>query len=208
MADDLYMFLKCRTASGLPEELVPEAEEINDLWYGAAGSRHTQSDMYTYETVEVKNSVVTARRIELIRNTNLLKVTLSGLEHLTPEVRDTPAANRDTDFKLWAVATDERYKSDNTFDGYTRSVRYSPFKTSMDANTLSADIKVLRLTMDRPVLLYIETPGDAGFRNSRLTSSVCCSRHATPTRERISTNRRAISTGYTNIRWKYASALT
>ena len=95
----------------------------------------------------------------LIRNTNLLKVTLSGLEHLTPEVRDTPAANRDTDFKLWAVATDERYKSDNTFDGYTRSVRYSPFKTSMDANTLSADIKVLRLTMDRPVLLYIETPG-------------------------------------------------
>lgn len=29
----------------------------------------------------------------------------------------------------------------------------------MDANTLSADIKVLRLTMDRPVLLYIETPG-------------------------------------------------
>ena len=72
-------------ASGLPEELVPEAEEINDLWYGAAGSRHTQSDMYTYETVEVKNSVVTARRIELIRNTNLLKVTLSGLEHLTPE---------------------------------------------------------------------------------------------------------------------------
>ena len=159
MADDLYMFLKCRTASGLPEELVPEAEEINDLWYGAAGSRHPQSDMYTYETVEVKNSVVTARRIELIRNTNLLKVTLSGLEHLTPEVRDTPAANRDTDFKLWAVATDERYKSDNTFDGYTRSVRYSPFKTSMDANTLSADIKVLRLTMDRPVLLYIETPG-------------------------------------------------
>ena len=151
MADDLYMFLKCRTASGLPEELVPEAEEINDLWYGAAGSRHPQSDMYTYETVEVKNSVVTARRIELIRNTNLLKVTLSGLEHLTPEVRDTPAANRDTDFKLWAVATDERYKSDNTFDGYTRSVRYSPFKTLMDANTLSADIKVLRLTMDRPV---------------------------------------------------------
>ena len=66
MADDLYMFLKCRTASGLPEELVPEAEEINDLWYGAAGSRHPQSDMYTYETVEVKNSVVTARRIELI----------------------------------------------------------------------------------------------------------------------------------------------
>ena len=116
MADELYMFLKCRTASGLPEELVPEAEEINDLWYGAAGSRHPQSDMYTYETVEVKNSVVTARRIELIRNTNLLKVTLSGLEHLTPEVRDTHAANRDTDFKLWAVATDERYKSDNTFD--------------------------------------------------------------------------------------------
>ena len=110
-------------------------------------------------TVEVKNSVVTTRRIELIRNTNLLKITLSGTEHLTPEVRDTPAANRDTDFKLWAVATDERYKSDNTFDGYTRSVRYSPFKTSMDANTLSADIKVLRLTMDRPVLLYIETPG-------------------------------------------------
>ena len=29
----------------------------------------------------------------------------------------------------------------------------------MYANTLSADIKVLRLTMDRPVLLYIETPG-------------------------------------------------
>ena len=159
MADDLYMFLKCRTASGLPEELVPEAEEINDLWYGAAGSRHPQSDIYTYETVEVKNSVVTTRRIELIRNTNLLKITLSGTEHLTPEVRDTPAANRDTDFKLWAVATDERYKSDNTFDGYTRSVRYSPFKTSMDVNTLSADIKVLRLTMDRPVLLYIETPG-------------------------------------------------
>ena len=70
MADDLYMFLKCRTASGLPEELVPEAEEINDLWYGAAGSRHPKSDIYTYETVEVKNSVVTARRIELIRNTS------------------------------------------------------------------------------------------------------------------------------------------
>lgn len=156
--NDFYIFLKCKTASGLSEELTPEANEIDDLWYGAAGTRHSKTDMYACETVEVKNNIVTERHVELIRNTNILKVTLNGIEHLTSGAKNAPEAKQETNFKLWVVASDGRYRSDNTFDEYVPSIRYTPFNTSMNENTLFADIKVLRLTMEHPVLLYIETP--------------------------------------------------
>lgn len=156
--NDFYMFLKCNTASGSAEEIVPEANEIDDLWYGAVGTRHPKTNMYASETVEVKNGIITERHIELIRNTNILKVTLNGIEHLTSGAESAPGTKQETNFKLWVVASDGRYKSDNTFDEHVPSIRYLPFNMSMNEHTLFADIKVLRLEMGRPVLLYIETP--------------------------------------------------
>ena len=74
----------------------------------------------------------------------------------TPD--NTPRQSEDNQLRLWAVASNERYKCDNTIGEFARSIRYTPFHIDTDGQTLHADIKVLRLDMERPVLLYIETP--------------------------------------------------
>lgn len=160
--DDLYLFLQSVPAPSLPEDIVPEVDEIDDLWYGAVGTRHPEKSTYAVEEVVVKNGSVAERHIELIRNTNILKVTVSGMENIisatgsTPD--NTPRQSEDNQLRLWTVASNERYKCDNTIGEFARSIRYTPFHIDTDGQTLHADIKVLRLDMERPVLLYIETP--------------------------------------------------
>lgn len=160
--EDLYMFLQSEPAPSLPEDIVPVVNEIDDLWYGAAGTRHPEKSAYTVEEVVVKNGSITERHIELIRNTNILKVTVSGIENITSTAGSTatyaPELAEDNQLRLWAVASNGRYKSDNTIGEFARSIRYTPFHMDTDGYTLRADIKVLRLDMERPVLLYIETP--------------------------------------------------
>ena len=154
--ENFQTLLRCKATAGLSESLTPEANEIDDLWYGTAGVRHPKTDVYSFEKVEVQNGVITERHIELIRNTNILNVTVSGIEHLVTE---------DTNFRVWVVTSDGSYQSDNNICEYAQPIRYNPFHFSINENKILADIKVLRLGMERPVLLYIETPDGRRITN-------------------------------------------
>lgn len=145
---DFRMFLKCKETTELPEDLVPEANEIDDLWYGAAGSRHPKTDMYTLEEVEVKNGSVSERHIELIRNTNILKTAITYAATTAEEAN----------LRLWVVASDGQYDAYNNIGENARTIRYTPTQHSTNGQTILSDFKVIRLDMKRPVLLYIETP--------------------------------------------------
>lgn len=147
--ENFQTLLKCKATPDLPEALTPEANEIDDLWYGTVGTRQPKTDVYSFEKVEVKNGVVTERHIELIRDTNILKVTVSGIEYLVAE---------NTNFQVWAVTSDGSYQSNNNVEEHAQSIRYTPFHLSISENKILADIKVVRLGMERPVLLYIEAP--------------------------------------------------
>lgn len=158
--DEFRVFVKNK-----PTTDSPIVDDFDDLWYGAVGTRHAQTDIYTFENVEVKNESVTTRHIELIRNTNILKVTISGIDHLSgypPSGYLPGTALADTGFKIWVVGANGEYKSDNSIGDNAYSIRYLPFNATVSGNTILADIKILRLDMNRhtadPVLLYIETP--------------------------------------------------
>lgn len=152
--ENFHTLLKCNAASAPFPSLTPEANEIDDLWYGTVGTRHPQTDAYSYEEVEVKNGAVTERSIDLIRNTNILKITVSGLEYLLAE---------STPLKVWAVTSDGMYQSDNVVGTYAQPIHYDPFRLSTSENKVMADIKVVRLGMERTVLLYIEAPDGRRF---------------------------------------------
>lgn len=140
-------------------DIVPQENEIDDLYYGAVGVRHPKTSVYNIEQVEVKTGIVTERRVELIRNTNILKITVSGIEHLGV----MPAG----DFKIWTITNNSEYLFNNTIAEQTPAIRYTPYISIPSAYTVKADIKVLRLDMARhqaqPILLYIEAPNGRRF---------------------------------------------
>lgn len=168
--DDFRIFLNYGIADNFPEDIIPTIEEFDDLYYGAAGTRQSGTSKYIFEKVEVRAGVANEKLIELIRNTNILKVTVTGLEYLQHynnafrSVVNAPTSRvSGSDVLLvWASARNGRYKYDNTIGEYSRMMRYHPVYRSLDANTMVVDIKTMRLDMDKhkaePVYLTIQNP--------------------------------------------------
>lgn len=172
---DFRMFLKYNYAPDLPEDIVPTVDEIDDLWYGAVGKRNEKTSVYTFDNVEVKSGATTQRHIELIRNTNILKITVSGIKNLNLALKQSPVITRqaqvlaETQFKVWVTSRNGRYRFDNSIGEYARSIRYTPHYAVVSPDTILADVKVLRLDMERhtaePMLLYLEAPDGRRFPN-------------------------------------------
>lgn len=155
--EDFRMIIKYNLAPDIPEDVVPIVPEIDDLWYGAFGTRNETTSKYTMQDVIVRTGQVTDAGIELIKNTNVLKVTITGFEYiLAATTRATSPLN------VWATATNGRYRIDNSIGENARSIRYTPHFERVDANRMLVDIKMMRIDLERhmaqPMYLTIENP--------------------------------------------------
>ncbi len=148
--DDFYMMLDYDT---LPTEvhgdITPKAETFDDLFHAAV------------EGVEVMQDENVTVDFNLVRNTNVLKVNITGLQHLA-SYNPTRAAADDQPLHVWAVGRNGRYRWDNSIDPDARLVRYEPPYTSLDETSMGVDLKTLRLDLERhaddPVILYVTDP--------------------------------------------------
>lgn len=160
--NDFRVILKHNVADDLPEDLVPAVEELDDLYYGAVGTRTPLTDQYLFAPVEVKAGCIVEREIELIKNTNLIRLTVRGWEHLQRAAIPREAAIPQEALQVWITARNGRYKPDNSIGEYARSIRYTPHYQSVDNRAIVVDIKILRLDMARrtaqPVSLTVINP--------------------------------------------------
>lgn len=170
MLNDFRVFLNYGIADNYPEDIIPTINEFDELYYGAVGVREKETSEYLFEPVEVKSGSITERNIELIRDTNILKVTIDGLQYFQKEtsvynraLSDPGAANRTSEvLSVWASAHNGHYKYDNSIGEYDRLLRYHPHYVQTDENSMLVDLKVMRLDMKRhsaePIYLTIEDP--------------------------------------------------
>ncbi len=87
-----------------------------------------------------------------IRNTNLLKIKVEGLDQLW-SYNPTRAAG-DSPLEIFALGKNGRYQYDNTIDQGARIVRYESPDVFLTSSTLEVDIKTLRLD----AFLHTQTP--------------------------------------------------
>lgn len=157
--EDFRMFIKYNLAPDLPEDIVPTVAEIDDLWYGTCGTRNEITSKYTMKEVIVKNGAVTEEKIDLIKNTNVLKVTITGYENI---LAASQRASTSLPLNVWVTAANGRYKIDNSIGEWARSIRYVPHSEQLEANKLMVDIKLLRMDVEKhtaqPMYLTIEDP--------------------------------------------------
>ena len=148
--NDFKAFLNSNLAEEYPEDIMPATEHFDDLYYGAVGTRVKGTSKYIFEQVEIKSGEFAERSIELIRNTNLIHLSITGLDYF----RTRPT--------IWVSARNGRYSYDNTIYEYTRLLRYHPFLVSTEQNKITVSIKVARMDLEqrsaKPVLLFIEDP--------------------------------------------------
>lgn len=152
LIDDFYMMIDHDLLPD-PEvlgDLAPKTDGFDDLFYDVAAG------------VEVKQITNQTVDFDFIRNSNLLKVTITGLEHLAT-YNPSRAAAGEQPLQVYVVGKNGRYMWDNTIDPYARLVRYEPPCTSLDANTMVVDIKTLHLDLARhtaadPIQLYVVNP--------------------------------------------------
>lgn len=154
--DDFRLMMKYNIADDLPEDIVPSIDELDELYYGAVGKRTPLTCKYKIEPVEVKYGLRTEREIELIKNTNILRLTVTGINNVKQKVKASSPLD------VWAVIRNGRYKFDNTVGEYARTIRYTPHYTRLAPDSLQVDIKTIRLDMERhtaePAYLYVKDP--------------------------------------------------
>lgn len=163
---DFRIFLNYGIADNYPEDIIPTIEEFDDLYYGAAGTRQSETSNYILEQVEVRTGRVNEKQIELIRNTNILKVTIDGIENLQ-NTQPTRCANdisiRGAEIlEVWVSGRNGRYKSDNSIGEYARMMRFPAVYRSLNEHSIVVDIKTMQLNMVRhqaePMYLTIQDP--------------------------------------------------
>ena len=110
-----------------------------------------------FEVVQAQKQTV---EFDFMRNTNVLNITVTGLESLNSG--NTTRAEADAPVGLFVTGRNGRYKWDNTIDPYARLVRYEPTALTRTETDMESDIKTLHLNKERhaddPVLLYIVDP--------------------------------------------------
>lgn len=151
---DFRIFLNYGIADNYPEDIMPTIEEFDDLYFGAAGTRQSGSSKYVFEQVEVKTGMVNEKLIELIRNTNILKVTINGLENLqnssTHSIFSAKGVPSAADIlQVWVSARNGRYKYDNTIGEYARMMRFPAIYRYLDEHSMVVDIKTMQLDIVR-----------------------------------------------------------
>ncbi len=148
--DDFYMMLDYdELPADVHGDIAPKSDDFDDLFYAKA------------EDITLKRGETRSVDFDFIRNTNMLKVTVTGLEHLWNHNYNggTRAPSADQPLHVFAVGKNGRYQWDNTIDPDARLVRYEPPCHTLTENTMEVDIKTMRLDIDRhtndPVELHI-----------------------------------------------------
>lgn len=154
--DDFRIFLNYNIADDYPEDAVPAIDKFDDLFYGAAGEKQPNSSKFIFEQIEIKSGKIEQRKIQLIRNTNIIKVQITGLKYFNVQ-NDFIKSGR---INVWASARNARFRYDNSIGEYARMVRYTPFCELISFDTLFVDIKTLKIDLVRhiadPVYLLFE----------------------------------------------------
>lgn len=162
---DFRLFLSYREATEYKDDdIIPTADEIDDLWYGAVGTRQPQQANYAMELVEIKHGQIVNKHIDLVRNTNIIKFTVSGIENLLGGNPSSKTATRQPSqldrlgYEIWIRANNGRYKADNSAGENARTIRYHPHFVQTDSNKIVVDLKTLRLNTPKqdlqPMTLY------------------------------------------------------
>jgi hypothetical protein len=123
--------------------VAPKQETFDDLFHAAA------------ENVQVVRGTEQAVDFDFIRNTNVVKVHISGLDKL--ETFDGEP------LQVYITAENGHYGWNNGIDPYADLVRYEPKHQLLTDTDMYIDIKTLRFDLSRhdasdPILLYIIGP--------------------------------------------------
>ncbi|MDR2894658.1 MAG: FimB/Mfa2 family fimbrial subunit [Alistipes sp.] len=149
--DDLYVMIDHDT---LPVEIqgdvAPKRADFDDLFHDYAVGVEVSGD--EEQTVD----------FDFIRNSNILDVSVTGIEHLAGRAQnDQP----EQPLRIWVTGNNGRYRTDNTIDTHARTVRYESPYSRLDETSMRVDVKTLRLDIERhtddPVRLYVADP-DSG----------------------------------------------
>ena len=146
--DDFYMMLGCESARGSRGETALSEVDFDDLFHATACN------------VTLTRTEGAKVDFDFIRNTGILSVTVTGLEHLADTTATTRAATPPT---LFAVGNNGRHRWDNSIDPWAGQVRYPPRNVALSPGTMSGDIHIMRLDKARhtgpdgdPVLLCLQ----------------------------------------------------
>ena len=138
------------TSDALPAgsigEITPSTEDFDHLFFAIAAN------------VSIANKNGQVVELDFIKNTSILKVKVTGLEHLTR----APAA--DQPLSVFVTGRNERGGYNNAIGSHAREVRYEPPCKTLTVTTANFDIKVQRLDIAyhiaHPVLLYVRNQHD------------------------------------------------
>ena len=146
--DDFHMMLGIERAPSDKEgDVVPVPADFDDLFWAIADG---------VEIVEGES-----RRVDLdfLRNTSLLRIAVTGLEHF--EDPDTVTPTSVLPLRLFATGSNGRYRYDDAIDPHARTVHYTSFDHRRTGGGMSLNIPMQRLHIrrheDDPVLLHIES---------------------------------------------------
>jgi hypothetical protein len=160
LIDDFYIMID--------HDLLP-AEEIGDVASKEAGF----NDLFhaSVDGFELKKGESQTVDFDLIRNANVLNVSVTGHEHIATRAmagsgdRTRAGEVNDLPFDLFVVGRNGRYRWDNSIDQNARLVRYRSPATVWGAE-LRYGIKTLRLDLARhsvdPILLHV-TDSEQGW---------------------------------------------
>lgn len=145
--EELRAGLDCEALVGYPEAIRPKTDNFDDFYYGAVGTRSSDgSDEYAIIPVEVKQAENTDCEVELIRNTNIVRITIEGAETLTG---GNPIGNPEDIVDIWMTGYNTRYHFDDAVSIGTEQVRYFPQYKLVNSGTIQADVKTERLEWAR-----------------------------------------------------------
>lgn len=131
--EDLRMFLKYTGGRTDDSVASPCACPFNDLFHGLVRSVTVKAGEYT--------EVPTA----LVKNTNVIRIIVSGLSALTPAGR----AAEESDFDIRISGRNGHYKYDNLVGEYAARMEYTPFGFSVEGDAFKGEVKTMRLMRPR-----------------------------------------------------------
>ncbi len=148
--DDFYMMLDHTTLpTGSEAQIAPARADFDDLFWSSA---------VDIGVVDRGRQIIP---FVFIRNTNVLEIVVTGLEHLP-----APATRADAPISIFATGSNGRYRWNNTIDEWARTVLYKRSAHTLTDETMGVDIKTMRLdtrrhTADNPMLLHLrDAAGD------------------------------------------------
>lgn len=136
-----------------------ENKEALGLYYGNAfgvESRTAQQNRYT---------------IDLIKNSNTIRVHITGLENLSQKAQSR--VDQTPQFDVTIAAKNGRYNHENSIPSYAKEVQYKPHTTTENSNDLTYDSNVLRLMIGRePMLRVVNNHTGAEVCNFNLVEAI------------------------------------